>query len=68
VCCRASERCSSSLSALSAAPFAEAATGDEAALAGRYLLVGIGVLVDVLRRLGTAYVAMRAAERRGSEG
>lgn len=56
------------LVALSAAPLAEATTADEAAVAGRDLLVGIGILVDVLRRLGTAYVAMRAAERRGSEG
>jgi hypothetical protein len=30
-----------------------------------YQLVGIGILVEILRRLGLAFVAVRQAERRG---
>jgi Ion channel len=30
-----------------------------------YLLVGIGVLVEILRRLGAAFVAVRTLERKG---
>jgi Ion channel len=32
-----------------------------------YLLVGIGILVEVLRRLGLAFVAVRAQERAESD-
>jgi len=28
-----------------------------------FQLIGIGVLVEILRRLGTAFVAIRAAEK-----
>jgi Ion channel len=31
-----------------------------------YQLVGIGVLVEVLRRLGIAFIAVRAAEKKSS--
>jgi hypothetical protein len=30
-----------------------------------YQLIGIGILVEILRRLGIAFVAVRQAERRG---
>jgi Na+/H+ antiporter NhaC len=33
-----------------------------------YLLIGIGILVDILRQLGTAFVAVRAQGRRASHG
>ena len=32
-----------------------------------YLLIGIGILVEVLRRLGASFVAVRAAEERAAD-
>jgi len=32
-----------------------------------YLLIGIGILVEILRRLGLAFVEIRSAEKRGSK-
>jgi Na+/H+ antiporter NhaD/arsenite permease-like protein len=32
-----------------------------------YLLVGIGILVEILRRLGLAFVAVRRQERAGED-
>jgi hypothetical protein len=40
-------------------------------VSGLYQLIGIGILVEILRRLGHAFVAVRAQERaakRAAEG
>jgi hypothetical protein len=33
-----------------------------------YLLIGIGILVEILRRLGAAFVAVRAEDKARSTG